>query len=107
MIFLRVQGPLLIGLDLLGVQGPLLIGLDLFGVQGPLLIGLDLLGVQGPLGPRRGVRLQAEDGLVAHRTHAADLQPLQQAPAGTGDRPGLREHRGLERATGLRESTGV
>lgn len=39
-----------------------------------------LLGVHGTLGALRGVGVQPQDGLVAHGTHAADLQPFEQAP---------------------------
>lgn len=42
-----------------------------------------LLGVHGALGPLGRVGVEPEDGLVAHGTHAADLQPLQQAPERT------------------------
>lgn len=39
-----------------------------------------LLGVHRSLGALRGVGVEPQDGLVAHGTHAADLQPLEQAP---------------------------
>lgn len=39
-----------------------------------------LLWVLGPLSSLCGVWVEPEDGLVTHGAHAADLQPLQQAP---------------------------
>lgn len=44
--------------------------------------GSHLLGVLQPLGSSRGFGIvQTHDGFIAHRADAADLQPLQQAPA--------------------------
>lgn len=39
-----------------------------------------LLWIHGTLGALRGVGVEPQDGLVAHGAHAANLQPLEQAP---------------------------